>query len=166
MDKLNPTDTEIKCDEEGCHWNLSLEWSEIPSWHNVKCPRCKQGIIVNNEDLNAFSMVNTLISQQEILNPEGIGKMVSVKISTESLRGNKNNESQVIPAEILDLVRFLAETWVDIDKFVYANCDGDSLANYPIVQGTTNQINLTKIGNQKYSLENLREAINWMLKQQ
>jgi len=70
----------------------------------------------------------------------------------------------VIPAEVLDLVRFLAETWVEVDRFVYKHCDGDALMEYPVVQGTRNQINLQRIGEQGYSKENIRKAVDWLLK--
>jgi hypothetical protein len=70
---------------------------------------------------------------------------------------------QEIPQEVLELVRFLAETWTDIDKFVYENCTGEQLMKYPVVQGTRNQINLKRIGEQPYSKESLHKAVAWML---
>lgn len=70
---------------------------------------------------------------------------------------------QEIPQEVLELVRFLAETWTDIDKFVYENCTGEQLMKYPVVQGTHNQINLKRISEQPYNKESLHKAVAWML---
>lgn len=70
---------------------------------------------------------------------------------------------QEIPEEVLDLVRFLAQTWDSIDSFVYENCDGESLMKYPVIQGMRNQMNLREIGKQQYSKENLRKAVDWLL---
>jgi len=72
-------------------------------------------------------------------------------------------EAREIPVEILDLVRFLANTWTEIDAFVYEHCDGEALMKYPVIQGTRNQINLKKIGEQSYNLKKIREAVEWML---
>ena len=71
-------------------------------------------------------------------------------------------ERDVIPIEVLDLVRFLAATWTEVDKFVYEHCDGDALMYYPVVQGTSNQIKLMRIGEQPCSNENIRVAVEWM----
>lgn len=66
---------------------------------------------------------------------------------------------------VADLARFLANTWVAIDKFVYANVDDDAIDKYPVIQGTSNQINLAKIGAQKYTNTNLYAAIAYLLKE-
>ena len=68
-----------------------------------------------------------------------------------------------IPPEVLDLLRFMCETWNAIDKFVYENCDGDSLIKYPVIQGTSSQINLSKIGEQQYDKKNIAIAVEWMI---
>jgi len=89
-----------------------------------------------------------------------------MEVTRMSERSETNAEVDrvVIPDEVLDLVRFLAETWDDIDQFVYKHCDGEALMKYPVVQGTRNQIDLKRIGEQQYSKENLRKAVDWMLK--
>lgn len=73
------------------------------------------------------------------------------------------NISSEIPVEVLDLVRFLAETWVEIDKWAYQH-GGEGLIQYPVVQGTRNQIDLASIGQQPYNKENIRKAVDWMLR--
>ena len=70
----------------------------------------------------------------------------------------------VIPSEVLDLVRFLSQTWVAIDGFVYNHCDSNALIKYPVIQGTRNQMNLRKISEQPYDAGKLRTAVEWMLK--
>lgn len=74
-------------------------------------------------------------------------------------------ERIVIAPEVLDVVRFLAETWMEIDEFVYQNCDGDSLMRYPVVQGTRNQANLKKIASQSYDPSRLKTGVEWLLAQ-
>lgn len=71
----------------------------------------------------------------------------------------------VIAPEVLDVVRFLAETWAEVDAFVYKHCDGEALMHYPVVQGSRNQINLKKIGEQKYDPARLRSGVEWLLAQ-
>jgi hypothetical protein len=68
-----------------------------------------------------------------------------------------------VPSEILDLVRFLAETWVEIDNFVIENCPPESFGKYPMVQGTRNKINIMKIGQQGYDRDKLYAALEWMI---
>lgn len=72
-------------------------------------------------------------------------------------------ECGVMPPELLDLVRFLADTWAKIDTFVYENCDPDKMGKYPVIQGTRNQINLINIGKQPYDTTRIRKAVDYML---
>ena len=74
-------------------------------------------------------------------------------------------EPVVIAPEVLDVVRFLAETWAEVDAFVYKHCDGEALMHYPVVQGSRNQINLKKIGEQQYDPARLKAGVEWLLAQ-
>lgn len=78
---------------------------------------------------------------------------------------NSASEASQIPSQVLDVVRFLAETWDKIDTFVYQHCDGDALMQYPVIQGTRNQSNLRAIGEQAYSRERIKEGVEWLLSQ-
>lgn len=71
-------------------------------------------------------------------------------------------QGDVIPPEVLDLVRFMCATWSEIDQFVYQHCDGDALTHYPVVQGTSNQIRLQRIGEQPHDLKNVGKAAEWL----
>ena len=71
----------------------------------------------------------------------------------------------VIPPEVLDLVRFMCATWTDIDKWAYEHMDGDALIKYPVIQGTRNQINLQRIGEQQYTTENIHKAVKWLMEE-
>ncbi|MFT6550487.1 MAG: hypothetical protein ACJA1I_000515 [Zhongshania marina] len=71
----------------------------------------------------------------------------------------------VIAPEVLDVVRFLANTWVAVDAFVYQHCDGEALMHYPVVQGIRNQLNLKKIGEQQYDPARLKAGVEWLLAQ-
>jgi len=70
--------------------------------------------------------------------------------------------SEEIPSEVLDLVRFMCETWDKIDTFVYESIP-ERILKYPVVQGTKNQIDLKNIGKQDYKKANLIKAVKWML---
>ena len=71
-------------------------------------------------------------------------------------------ESDVIPPEVLDLLRFMCATWSKIDRFVYQHCDCDALEHYPVIQGTRNQIQLQRIGEQPHDTANISKAAEWM----
>ena len=72
------------------------------------------------------------------------------------------NTDDAIPPEVLDLVRFLAATWVEIDKWAYRHCSGEALMKYPVIQGTMNQIRLHRIGEQPLNKANVGKAVAWM----
>lgn len=59
-------------------------------------------------------------------------------------------------------IRFLCKLYTDIDAFVYANCDGDALMKYPVVQGTRNQMTLHKLGQQPYDAAKVMETLTAM----
>lgn len=65
---------------------------------------------------------------------------------------------------VSDLARFLAETWVDVNSFVRANCSGEALTRYPMIQGARNQMNLRQLAGQSYSSNALVPAIDLLLK--
>jgi len=75
---------------------------------------------------------------------------------------NPVEEVVSVPIEVLDLVRFMCDTWVSVDKWAHKNMTAESLGDYPQIQGTSNQINLQRIGEQQHNTENLHKAIEWM----
>lgn len=72
-------------------------------------------------------------------------------------------ESPVATDEVGHLVRFLANTWAQIDDFVYENCNDDQLAQYPVIQGTANQIRIRQIGGRPYENGQVAKGIKLML---
>ena len=76
-----------------------------------------------------------------------------------------NDSAHVIPLEVLDLVRFMCETWTEIDKWAYQHMSGEALMKYPVIQGTANQLNLQRVGEQKHDTAKIHKAINWLLKE-
>jgi len=68
----------------------------------------------------------------------------------------------IVPVEILDLTRFMCSTWTAIDEWAY-KANGEALMSYPVIQGTSNQIALTRIGEQPYNNKNIPIAVKWML---
>ena len=59
--------TTVKCDK--CDWEEPIQWSEVKNWHNVVCPKCNDCIIVNDDDLEAANMLQTLSDIQDIIAP-------------------------------------------------------------------------------------------------
>lgn len=70
---------------------------------------------------------------------------------------------ELMPKEVLDLVRFLASLYNDIDKCVYEHGDSDLLMKYPVVQGTANQLKLKRIGEHEYSNKTIHTGVEFML---
>lgn len=74
--------------------------------------------------------------------------------------------SNEIPAEVLDLVRFLADAWSEVDSWAYKHGSPEALSLYPVIQTTSNQLKLARIGRQPYNTKNLKLAVEWMLAQE
>lgn len=71
-------------------------------------------------------------------------------------------EPAVMPPEVLDLLRFMCATWVQIDEWAHEHVKGDAIMNYPVIQGTGNQMRLRRIGRQPYDSKALHVAAEWM----
>jgi hypothetical protein len=77
---------------------------------------------------------------------------------------------QEIPTEVLDLLRFMCQTWAKIDGWAteelyhIPEC-GDALMRYPVIQGSRVQRDLKAIGQQTYDVDRLYTAMQWMLVQ-
>lgn len=67
----------------------------------------------------------------------------------------------VVPHGVLDLTRFMCKTWSEIDKFVYKNCS--DIGQYPVIQGTQNQLNLSRIGEQQINANEINKGVKWLL---
>lgn len=82
----------------------------------------------------------------------------------EELEEQLSEASTSIPPEVLDLVRFMCSTWHEIDEWAHRNA-GEAITSYPVIQGTSNQLNLIAIGEQKYDSKSVAAAVEWMKKQ-
>lgn len=67
----------------------------------------------------------------------------------------------VVPRGVLDLTRFMCKTWSEIDKFVYKNCT--DIGQYPVIQGTQNQLDLSRIGEQQINENEINKGVKWLL---
>ncbi|WP_273455018.1 hypothetical protein [Nevskia ramosa] len=67
-----------------------------------------------------------------------------------------------VPIAVLDLLRFMCETWAKTDEWARTNGNLDAIGSYPVIQGTGNQIRLLRISSQPYDHRNLRPALDWM----
>ena len=79
------------------------------------------------------------------------------------MTNSKNPEN--IPPEALDLIRFMCATWTEIDRWAYENMNVNALGKYPVIQGTGNQIDIRRIGEQEHNAKNIHKAVKWMLEQ-
>jgi hypothetical protein len=68
----------------------------------------------------------------------------------------------IVPIAVLDLTRFMCATWNEIDKWAYT-VGGEAIMTYPVIQGSSNQISLRKIGEQTIENKNIPVAVKWML---
>ena len=55
--KLIRKQTEVRCDEPGCNWSLSVEPESVLGWHNVRCPKCRRGVIINDNEAEVFRQI-------------------------------------------------------------------------------------------------------------
>lgn len=74
--------SDVVCDEVGCGWRETVPPSDIPKWHNVPCPSCLTGIIVDNNDMAFYRTLKLVVLLQRIADPFGIMKRVAVKLSS------------------------------------------------------------------------------------
>ena len=95
---------------------------------------------------------------------------------------SKDIEMIEVPKSVLDLVRFMCETWEAVEDSRgkamsmvrgiaptprEAMLMRDFLAmHWPAGQGTKNRSDLSAIGKQPYESDALRTAVRWMLEQQ
>ena len=122
---------------DGRSWNIYTEQSMPDSFNDL-------GAMMYQKDAEFIAAAPTIIS--------------------ELLSLVDQYRKDAIPPEILDLVRFMCATWSAIDKWAYAHCNcSDALIKYPVVQGTRNQLNLSRIGEQPFRTTNIRKAVEWML---
>ena len=103
---------------------------------------------------------------QELRYCEHCSEMVPLKCADPS--GNMEigfcgTAPAAVPEDVLHLTRFLANTWYAIDRFVYDHCSGESLMQYPVIQGTRNQFNLQAIGEQPFDKAKISSGVNFML---
>ena len=83
-------------------------------------------------------------------------------MTDDNIPGHEDLPSVGVPPEVLDLVRYLAATWSEIDDWAYGHCDPDTLAGYPVIQGTAIQMKLRRIARQPHS-NDIGKAVEWML---
>lgn len=72
----------LKCDGPDCDWKLKVQMSDIPEWHNVKCPKCRRHIIINDDDMKAMHLLEGAVKVVNLLLPDAEGPVVNLKIST------------------------------------------------------------------------------------
>ena len=84
--KLKLGETRVKCDEEGCKWERQLQLKDVPSWHNVRCPECGVGIIINDSDLEVWYHARFCSDLSDIVDPEKKHPRYKLHIDTSGER--------------------------------------------------------------------------------
>lgn len=126
----------------------------VKEWQPTEgCKSCKDARRIMQDHTRISSHSNAL----------AIKKIRAQEDRIKDLEQQLKEAQDAIPAEMLDLVRFLSETWDAIDQFVYQHCDGEALMKYPVIQGTRNQMDLRAIGKQPYEAKRLKKAAEWLL---
>jgi hypothetical protein len=77
--------------------------------------------------------------------------------------GNTSQQTDETKEDLLHLIRFMCQTWAMIDEWAMETATMDTIGTYPLVQGTSNQISLRKIGSQPFDKTRLQRAIKYML---
>lgn len=70
-----------------------------------------------------------------------------------------------LPTSLIDLVRFMCHVWHKTHEWAMNKAGADAFMSYPMIQGTANQMALSKIGAQSYNADNIRKAVEWMIEQ-
>lgn len=79
------TNTRVKCDK--CDWEKPIPWSEVKEWHNVMCPKCHNSIIINDDDMAAIILLQSVSDIQDEFCKDKLPKdMSAIKIDTAQLR--------------------------------------------------------------------------------
>ena len=73
----------VKCDK--CDWRESSK--DIASWYGIKCPKCKNSIIIDDRDMEILKEISDLRTLGIVL-PNNTKKkdIVKVRLSTKGLR--------------------------------------------------------------------------------
>jgi uncharacterized paraquat-inducible protein A len=78
--------TIVKCDK--CDWALKIENPEdVKKWHNVKCPKCHDSIIISDNDMAILNHFLAISKFQDLIDPKNEMKSIDVHINTAGLRG-------------------------------------------------------------------------------
>jgi hypothetical protein len=81
--------TKVKCDEPDCLFIIDVQWESVPDWYNKACPTCDKGVMINDADIVAWSMVSALNTADKIIDPEKKLPRESVVLDTSVLRGSE-----------------------------------------------------------------------------
>ena len=88
---------------------------------------------------------------------------ISVQIAWDAWQAAKADAVPVVPEGIPDLAIFLASVWRQVDDFIYANCTGDQLMQYPVIQGTHNQLQLLRVATLPYDKQQVARGVQALL---
>lgn len=90
MNPKNATiEHEVMCDEPGCGWTQKCAIDDVPAWHNKPCPTCGKGVIVSDDDMVVFVMVDAAMKLTDIIDPDGKMPRTTLHIDTAKLRTTK-----------------------------------------------------------------------------
>ena len=79
-------ESQIQCDERGCNFITSVEWDNVPDWHNAPCPSCSKGVLINDADLAMWNIVNGAVLLTKHIDPDGKLPREHLLLDTSVLR--------------------------------------------------------------------------------
>ena len=57
----------VTCDTDGCGFECDTD--DLSKWHNVKCPKCGQGVLITDEDIRTFNSFIGVVDMLNTANP-------------------------------------------------------------------------------------------------
>lgn len=115
----------------------------------------------NDVDVDSISMQLSASNGDYVSDEVNLGELAQQTL--EKLKATPEG-FVLVPSGVLDLTRFMCETWTEIDKFVYKNCQ--NLELYPLIQGSKTQSAIRKIGKQKFNPFSVGAGIQAMIEAQ
>ena len=61
---IKMTKLKVTCDNESCNWEQEIPQDALKLWHNVNCPVCGKGPIIDDTDLALFKISGELALAQ------------------------------------------------------------------------------------------------------
>jgi len=76
----------VVCDAEGCGWRQEIPWQETPEWLGKLCPDCGKCVLITEDDLAAWRLLDLAVKVTNAIDPDGKLPRIDVRVSTAGWR--------------------------------------------------------------------------------